>query len=147
VWRHRDRGCSAVALTSQPPTEIHRRLLAETRTLDHHAVGLGNRAGNAPLEEVAVALALGYEVDAGIRLERLTALSRRFEDESGRALPASKAVTGMRTFAHVLPTHVEAMRRHPRAIQPDQPELVGNAANIGETTHAASSPRSDKIGD
>ena len=44
---------------------------------------------------VAVALALGYEVDAGIRLERLAALSRRFEAESRRALPASKAVTGV----------------------------------------------------
>ena len=94
--------------------------------------GLGDRAGNAPLEEVAAALAFGYAVDPGIDLAALTALSQRFAVASGRQLPAGKPVTGPATFAHVLPTHVEAMRRDRRAIQPFEPELVGNVQRLGD---------------
>jgi len=99
--------------------------------------GLGDRAGNAPLEEVAVALALGYGIDPGVRLEQLTALSGRFAAAAERPLAASKAVSGPQTFAHVLPTHVAAMKADPRAIQPYEPELVGNTGRIGETDHAS----------
>lgn len=99
--------------------------------------GLGDRTGNAPLEEVATALALGYGIDPGVTLGSLTALSHRFAAAAGRPVPAGKPVSGPDAFAHVLPTHVEAMRRDPRAIQPYEPEIVGNAQAIGETEHAS----------
>ena len=101
--------------------------------------GLGDRAGNAPLEEVAAALALGYGVEPGVSLKRLTPLSRQFARASGRPVPANKAVSGPQTFAHVLPTHVEAMRRDPRAIQSYEPEIVGNTQSVGESRHASAS--------
>ena len=99
--------------------------------------GLGDRAGNAPLEEVAVALALGYGVDPAVELARLTPLSRSFAAAAGRPVPANKAVSGPQTFAHVLPTHVEAMKRDARAIQSYEPELVGNVNSVGTTDHAS----------
>lgn len=120
-------------------------VLAGAEIVDVAVNGLGDRAGNAPLEEVAVALALGYEVDSGIDLEQLTSLSRSFEVAAGRPVSAGKAVTGPQTFAHVLPTHVEAMRRHRRAIQPYEPEIVGNAPSIGEIGHAADGDESAGI--
>lgn len=106
-------------------------VLAGAAVADVAVNGLGDRAGNAPLEEVAVALALGYGVDPGVELASLTSLSRRFAEASGRPLPANKPVSGGATFAHVLPTHVEAMRRDRRAIQPYEPELVGNEQRLG----------------
>ncbi len=110
-------------------------VMAGAEIADVAVNGLGDRAGNAPLEEVAAALALGYGVDAGVKLVQLTALSRRFAEASGRPVPANKAVSGAQTFAHVLPTHVEAMKRDPRAIQSYEAEIVGNTPQVGTTGH------------
>ncbi len=114
-------------------------VLAGADVVDVAVNGLGDRTGNCPLEEMAVAFALGYNIDTGIELGRLTSLSRRFAAASGRPVPANKPVTGPRTFAHVLPTHVEVMRRDSRAIQPYEPEIVGNTGRVGETSHASGS--------
>jgi homocitrate synthase NifV len=101
-------------------------VLAGAEIADVAVNGLGDRAGNAPLEEVAAALALLYGIDPGVELTQLTALSQRFAEAAGRPLHASKPVTGPDVFAHVLPTHVDAIRRDPRSIQSFEPELVGN---------------------
>ena len=105
-------------------------VMAGAEIVDVAVNGLGDRAGNAPLEEVATALALLYGLDPGLDLAALTALSERFAEASGRPLPPNKPVTGPAVFAHTLPTHVEAMRRDPRAIQPFEPEIVGNLQRI-----------------
>ena len=101
-------------------------VMAGAKLVDVAVNGLGDRAGNAPLEEVATALALLYEVDAGVDLSRLTGLSEQFAAAAGRALPANKPVTGGDVFAHTLPTHVAAVEADARAIQPFEPEVVGN---------------------
>ena len=92
--------------------------------------GLGDRAGNAPLEEVAAALELLYELESGIDLTKLTNLSERFATAAGRAVAPNKPVTGHDVFAHTLPTHVAAIEADARAIQPFEPELVGNRQRI-----------------
>jgi isopropylmalate/homocitrate/citramalate synthase len=94
--------------------------------------GLGDRAGNAAMEEVVAALGFLYELDAGVQLKGLTALSRRFAAASGRDMPPNKPVVGTSAFTHVLPTHVAAIRADPRSIQPIEPELVGNVQRVGE---------------
>lgn len=105
-------------------------LMAGAEIADVAVNGLGDRAGNAPLEEVAAALALLYAVDTGVELSSLTALSERFAAASGRPLHPSKPVTGPAVFAHVLPTHVAAMRGDVRAIQAFEPGLVGNVQRL-----------------
>ena len=107
-------------------------VMAGAEIADVAVNGLGDRAGNAPLEEVAAALALLYSLETGIELGGLTALSQRFAEASGRPLPSNKPVSGPAVFAHVLPTHVEAIRRDPRSIQPYEPELVGNVQRIAK---------------
>jgi isopropylmalate/homocitrate/citramalate synthase len=92
--------------------------------------GLGDRAGNAPLEEVVAALSLLHGIDSGIDLSTLTTLSRRFAEVSGRALPPNKPISGSAVFTHVLPTHVSAMERDPLAIQPVEPAVVGNTQRL-----------------
>jgi isopropylmalate/homocitrate/citramalate synthase len=109
-------------------------VLAGAQLVDVAVNGLGDRAGNAPLEEVAAALELLYGLDTSIDLSRLTELSQTFALASGRALPPNKPVTGPGVFAHVLPTHVAAIEADRRSIQPFEPELVGNVQHLAPRT-------------
>jgi homocitrate synthase NifV len=87
--------------------------------------GLGERAGNAPLEEVVVALTfLGLGATA-VDPTKLAALCRRVAECSGRAIPASKAVVGEDVFVHESGTHVAALLKDPYSYQPFLPEAVG----------------------
>jgi len=107
-------------------------VLAGAEIVDAAVNGLGDRAGNASLEEAAAALALLYQFDVSIELSKLTSLSETFALESGRALPPNKPISGSHVFAHVLPTHISAIRRDSRSIQPFEPELVGNKQRFAE---------------
>ena len=61
--------------------------------------GIGERAGNTPLEETVLALLTLYDRDIGIRTERLTSLSRLVMERSGVDQPSNRPVTGPRLFA------------------------------------------------
>ena len=61
--------------------------------------GIGERAGNTPLEETVLALLTLYGVDVGIRMERLTSLARLVMDLSGVSQPSNRPVTGPRLFS------------------------------------------------
>jgi isopropylmalate/homocitrate/citramalate synthase len=60
--------------------------------------GIGERAGNAPLEETVVALRTLYDLDIGMRLEKLTPLHRLVMELSGVSQPSNRPVTGSRLF-------------------------------------------------
>lgn len=60
--------------------------------------GIGERAGNAPLEETVVALRTLYDLDIGIHLEHLTPLHRLVMERAGVAQPSNRPVTGTRLF-------------------------------------------------
>ena len=49
--------------------------------------GLGERAGNAPLEEVVLGLTKLYDIETGVSLKGFPALSRQVASASGRAVP------------------------------------------------------------
>lgn len=70
--------------------------------------GLGERAGNAALEEVAAALEAGG-IATGLDLHALPALSAIVAAASGRALPLAKPITGELAFAHEAGIHVDAI--------------------------------------
>jgi len=70
--------------------------------------GLGERAGNAALEEVAAALEAGG-IATGLDLCALPALSDLVARASGRALPPQKPITGALVFAHESGIHVDAI--------------------------------------
>jgi homocitrate synthase NifV len=87
--------------------------------------GLGERAGNAPLEEVVVALEFLAMGGTGVDPTKLAVLCRRVAECSGRAIPASKAVVGEDVFVHESGTHVAALLKDPYSYQPFLPEAVG----------------------
>ncbi|TKD12238.1 homocitrate synthase [Rhodobacter capsulatus] len=70
--------------------------------------GLGERAGNAALEEVGAALEAG-NIDTGLDLCALPELSAVVAKASGRALPPQKPITGAMVFAHESGIHVDAI--------------------------------------
>jgi isopropylmalate/homocitrate/citramalate synthase len=60
--------------------------------------GLGERAGNTPLEETALALLTCYGRDIGIRTEKLTGLARMVCEIAGVDQPSNRSVSGSRLF-------------------------------------------------
>jgi len=89
--------------------------------------GLGERAGNAPLEEVAAVLELRRGVETGVRLAKLPTVCRRVAAISGRPLADAKPIVGSRIFTHESGIHVAGLINDPRSFQPFLPEEVGAA--------------------
>jgi homocitrate synthase NifV len=87
--------------------------------------GLGERAGNAPLEEVVVALKILYAVETSLDVSRLQALCRTVAECSKRPIPSSKSIIGQDVFAHESGIHVAALLKNPYAFQPFLPADVG----------------------
>jgi homocitrate synthase NifV len=87
--------------------------------------GLGERAGNAALEEVAMALQVALGVDSGIRPEHLARLSALVAKASGRAVPPEKPIVGASAFRHESGIHCAGLLRDSRSYEAFAPELVG----------------------
>lgn len=87
--------------------------------------GVGERAGNTCLEELAVVLAVKYGRDLGFDLPRLDGLCRLVHELSGTEAPAHKAVTGRWAFTHEAGIHVAGVLANPECYQPYPPATVG----------------------
>ncbi|WP_263770278.1 homocitrate synthase [Propionivibrio soli] len=87
--------------------------------------GLGERAGNAPLEEVALGLRRCHGVDCGIDLRSLPLLSEKVAAASGRPVPWQKSVVGEGAFTHEAGVHIDGLLKHPDNYQGFDPQLVG----------------------
>jgi homocitrate synthase NifV len=87
--------------------------------------GLGERAGNAALEEVVAALTFSRGAETGIAIPKLPALCRRVAVLSGRPVPDWKPIVGSRIFTHESGIHVAALIEAPLSFQPFLPEEVG----------------------
>jgi methanogen homocitrate synthase len=116
VHCHNDMGC-AVANTITA---------AEAGAFQLHTTvnGIGERAGNASLEEVLVALRLKGGIDR-YDLSHLTNLSHMVEEYSGIKLPRNKPVTGELAFSHESGIHIAAILEDPLTYENFPPELVG----------------------
>jgi isopropylmalate/homocitrate/citramalate synthase len=91
--------------------------------------GMGERAGNANLCEVALALAALYGVETGLRLDRVREVSRLVRETAGTPLEAWKPVVGENLF--VRESGAVASQFHiPEAIEPFSAELVGAERRI-----------------
>jgi methanogen homocitrate synthase len=73
--------------------------------------GLGERAGNAPTEQVLAALKMLLGVETGARLDRLTAVSRLVEQITKVPLPANAPIVGRRIFQIETGVAVHSSRR------------------------------------
>ncbi|KYO68410.1 homocitrate synthase [Thermovenabulum gondwanense] len=87
--------------------------------------GLGERAGNAALEEVAMALkyVLGWEIS--LKTELFKEISEYVAKASGRIIPPWKAIVGENIFAHESGIHVDGALKHPETYEVFNPSEVG----------------------
>ncbi|NHQ60225.1 homocitrate synthase [Chlorobium sp. BLA1] len=87
--------------------------------------GLGERAGNAALEELSVALELSGKYDTRIDMTKLSRLCATVSKASGRVIQDQKPVVGKSAFQHESGIHCAALLKHPLSYQPFLPDQVG----------------------
>jgi D-citramalate synthase len=100
--------------------------------------GLGERAGNAALEELVVALKLLYNVDTSVKLDLLYETSMLVSRLTEVPIQPNKAIIGENAFAHESGIHTYAILKEPLTYEPIPPELVGRARRIVVGKHAGS---------
>lgn len=89
--------------------------------------GLGERAGNAALEEVAMALELSYQINSGLDTTKFYELSQAVSTASGIALPDSKPITGKKALSHESGIHTHILLQNRKTYQ------IIDAAMVGRT--------------
>ncbi len=92
--------------------------------------GLGERAGNASLEEVVMSLKMIYGLKTSIKTEKLTELSNMVSKLTGIKTQPNKAVVGENSFAHESGIHAHGVLAHALTYEPIPPEIVGQKRKI-----------------
>lgn len=92
--------------------------------------GLGERAGNAALEEVVVGLTQLYNFETGVDLHNLPVLSEQVARASGDAIGSRKSLIGKNVFSHEAGIHVDGLLKDPNNYQGVDPALVGRSHQL-----------------
>lgn len=100
--------------------------------------GLGERAGNAALEEVVMALKHLGKVDLGLQTSRFRELSEYVAAASARTIPAWKSIVGTNVFAHESGIHADGVIKNPLNYEAFSPEDVGLERQIVVGKHSGS---------
>lgn len=92
--------------------------------------GLGERAGNAALEELVLALSNFYDYETNVKLGDLYELSRLVERRTGIPVSPAKAVIGANAFAHEAGIHTHGVLAEATTYEPVSPETVGQERRL-----------------
>lgn len=98
--------------------------------------GLGERAGNASLEEIVAALKVLYGLETNIKTELLYSTSRLVARLTGIFPQPNKAIVGENAFSHESGIHSHGVLVHPSTYEPMAPELVGARRRMVVGKHA-----------
>jgi len=105
-------------------------LLAGAEVIHSTVLGIGERAGNTPMEETVMALLTMYGIDVGIDYSKLNELSRLVRDLSGVQVPACRPFIG--DGAYTIESGIvtgwfrQAYEKHPTIVYPVHPDFVGH---------------------
>lgn len=102
-------------------------------------LGIGERAGNAALEEVVMALRHIDGADTDIKTAGLRRLCEYVALSSGRAIPVGKPVAGRAIFSHESGIHADGVLKGPEIYEPYGPEEVGATREIALGKHSGRS--------
>jgi len=100
--------------------------------------GLGERAGNAALEEVVMALRHACGIELGIDTARFVELSRLVGQASCRPVPEWKAVVGEKVFSHESGLHADGVIKFPGNYEGYDPAEVGLSRHMVIGKHSGS---------
>ena len=111
--------------------------------------GIGERAGNAALEEVVMTLrtrsdAMPYSCN--VETEKITKISRTLSAITGFAVQPNKAIVGANAFAHASGIHQDGMLKHARTYEIMTPESVGlNESKLVMAKHSGRAAFKNKL--
>lgn len=100
-------------------------LEAGASSADVTVLGLGERAGNTPLEELVMALRSTTEMTTDVATRDLSRLCRRVASATQHDVSPHKPIVGSNAFRHESGVHVSGVLRDPRCFEPFDPDLVG----------------------
>jgi homocitrate synthase NifV len=100
--------------------------------------GLGERAGNAPLEEVVMGLRHLYNVHTGVDTTLFPEISRLVAQASGRPVAPNKSIVGESVFTHEAGIHVDGLLKNPINYQGFDPAEVGRSHRVVLGKHSGS---------
>ncbi|WP_239308093.1 MULTISPECIES: homocitrate synthase [unclassified Frankia] len=98
--------------------------------------GLGERAGNAPMEEVAMALRHLFGLRASLDTTSFRALAALVSRAARRPMPCGKAIVGGAAFMHESGIHVDGVLKAPSLYEPFDPAEVGARRRLVVGKHA-----------
>lgn len=101
--------------------------------------GIGERAGNAALEEVVIAVQTLYDGDLDIDTTMLPELSRMVAERTGLTVAETKPVVGKHCFVHESGIHVDAMLEDPATYEALNPTAIGRDREITLGKHSGQS--------
>lgn len=135
VHFHDDMGCA----TANALAAYH----AGVGKADVSVAGLGERAGNSPLEEVAVACTVDHEDDLGLITDELVPACREILDRLGEPYGDRKAILGRKIAEHESGIHTAAMLADSGTLEPFDPERFGGQRRLvfGKPTGTSSARR------
>lgn len=92
--------------------------------------GMGERAGNVPLEQFVMALKHLYKRDLGIKTEEMSELSKMVFSYAKLPVPSNQPWVGANAFSHEAGIHVAAVLNCPMTYECVDPEEVGNKRRL-----------------
>jgi 2-isopropylmalate synthase len=101
---------------------------AGARQIEVAVNGIGERAGNAALEEIVMALRVRRDAmpfETGVKTEGLARLSKLVSGVTGFPVQYNKAIVGRNAFAHESGIHQDGMLKHIETYEIMRPETVG----------------------
>ncbi len=107
-------------------------ILAGAQQVECTINGIGERAGNASLEEIAMLLAVRqscFEVESSIVTEQIFPTSRLLCEITGIDVQPNKAIVGRNAFAHEAGIHQDGVLKNPLTYEIMTPESVGVQGN------------------
>jgi D-citramalate synthase len=116
-------------------TNVYASLAAGADMVHATVNGIGERAGNVALEEVAIALSHCYDVETA-KLDELYDLAQRVARATGVTLAPNKAVVGQNAFTHESGIHTDGTLKDDAMYEPYPPETVGRERRLVLGKHA-----------
>ena len=105
-------------------------VLSGAEVIHSTVTGIGERAGNAPMEETVLALLTMYGIDVGIDYSKLNELSKLVQTLSGTQVPSNRPFIGEGAYTIesgiVTGWFKNAFEKNPTTVFPVRPEFVGH---------------------
>jgi isopropylmalate/homocitrate/citramalate synthase len=109
--------------------------------------GIGERAGNASLEEMILALEVLYGKDTGIKIEKIFEVSKRIEELTGIPLATQKPLVGTNAYSHESGIHTHGVLKHTLTYEPIHPEMIGRTREFVFGKHTGTASVAEKLKD